>query len=342
MPKKQKRRNRQLKRATRPAVSGMVVVNKGALRKLIVRHREYVGSIVSAGGDDERRVYMINPGHPATFPWLSRIAQCFETYNFRSLGFSYYNSVGTDTDGIVSFHPDYDAEDDNTTLTLAQLYSFKDSIRMPVWDSHRMPCSSEGLNKRKRYYVAENSSGARSADVGTIIVSTSTSHVGKIGDLWVDYTVEFQTPQLKEELIDQGTAVTLNVKANDELLSDTTKSDGKASILANEAIFSVHNHSGKDSVLEIAEKGRYLVELIGKDNASGITGINAMSNHLGTVALDAIALNTSAYFNSSGLFDVVDLPGRINMGSVTAGGLVDSVTATISRVDPNIISSIWQ
>lgn len=57
-----------------------------------VRHSEYLGDVFTsgtAGNFQNDGIWIINPGNPDTFPWLSRLAMQFQEYHFRGLMFQF-------------------------------------------------------------------------------------------------------------------------------------------------------------------------------------------------------------------------------------------------------------
>lgn len=83
----------------------------------LITHREYIGDIISSptAGAFSFNTYSINPGYVGTFPWLSNIAQNFESYKMHGLVFEYktmsvdaLNSVNTAL-GQVILSVQYDA-----------------------------------------------------------------------------------------------------------------------------------------------------------------------------------------------------------------------------------------
>lgn len=73
-------------------------------QRTIITHREYIADIVTGpdAGSFSYVTYSINPGSTNLFPWLSNIAQNFESYKMLGLVFEYksmsadaLNSVNT-------------------------------------------------------------------------------------------------------------------------------------------------------------------------------------------------------------------------------------------------------
>jgi hypothetical protein len=297
---------------------------------------------VSGGTSNERTTIIVNPGRD-TFPWLNAIAMRFESYKFLQLRFLFCSSLGTDNDGMISMHPDYDPEDDNSPLTKSRLHCFKDSVRMPIWSSQTLTCSKQELNKRKTYFCRDRGMGDRLNDVCQLHIVTDTSHSGVVGELWVEYFVELQTPQIEDVHDDQMSYETEDVVANDELMSDTTTNTGVATIVSNSVgTFEPHIHNGDANYLQINKLGRYLVELYARKVAGNITGVTGMANHLNTTFIDSGYDSTSTTATKVGLFDVNQIPARIDLGNVTVdAGILDSVTLNLTRVDPSVITNLF-
>lgn len=60
-------------------------------RTFVVSHREYIQDIVSSSSAGAFKIdsFLINPGDPATFPWLSNLAQNFEEYRIHGMIFQF-------------------------------------------------------------------------------------------------------------------------------------------------------------------------------------------------------------------------------------------------------------
>lgn len=71
---------------------GGKITNAGNTREFRIPIDEDVG-IVNGGAGFEVTVLPLNPGSPTTFPFVSRIAQNYERYEFESLSFHYKPSV---------------------------------------------------------------------------------------------------------------------------------------------------------------------------------------------------------------------------------------------------------
>jgi hypothetical protein len=179
--------------STRPRV---VNARNGDIR---VVHREYIadvaGSIAFAATQ-----YSVNPALPGTFPWLTGLAQRFESYRFNSLKFCFETQASTTATGTILLAPDYDAADPTPT-TKTQSMSYRSSVRSPAWSSCCLSAMSEDLNKRKSYYVRTGALATnldiKLYDVANLFVCTQgQAGATAIGELYVEYDITLMTPQL--------------------------------------------------------------------------------------------------------------------------------------------------
>jgi hypothetical protein len=185
---------------------------------VIVVHREYISDLISAAttGAFHALGFPINPGNSSMFPWLSSLAENFESYVFKSLKFLFETDAPSTTAGTVLMAVDYDPED-ALPANKRDMMSYRDAIRTVPWQGCRLHCDSEDLHKRKTYFVAnENdsapgfgevdpqfesqsstSSDERFDDTGRLIVATSNAQASSnIGELYVEYEVHLQTPSV--------------------------------------------------------------------------------------------------------------------------------------------------
>lgn len=177
-------------------------------QSVIVRHREFIGDVVSSGTANAftSQSYSLNPGLGSTFPWLSSIAQCYQEYDFKGVIFEYHSSSA---DAIAS--------STNTTLgTVHMVTLYRNSIPItskqqvlneffandakPSEDFvHPVECDP-AENPFKVQYVRGGAVPAgediKMYDLGTFYVCSSgvqgTSVV--LGELWATYEVELKKP----------------------------------------------------------------------------------------------------------------------------------------------------
>lgn len=186
-----------------------------------MRHREYIqdidGSIAFA-----IQSFPVNPGMAATFPWLSGHAQLYETYKFHKLSFE-YESQKTVTDGVCLIAIDFDSAD-AAPANKQQLSSFEGAARAKVWQEfayHAKPSSLHKIGpvKYNRYGVLAANLDIKTYDAGNAYVATQgCDDASAIGELWVDYDVEFSTPQINPNGATGGTFTSTTGVATGSLL----------------------------------------------------------------------------------------------------------------------------
>lgn len=201
-----------------PAATGMVRrINNPQQRglangDLIIRHREYIADVGPVAGTTpsySQTSFSVNPGLPGTFPWLSGVAQRFESYLFRRLKFDFETESASTAVGSTILSLDYDASDAPPT-TKTQAMAFRSSVRSPLWSNCQLTCLDEDLNKQKSYFVRKGanptSTDIKLYDTGTLSVGfQGTSSSTQVGELYVEYEVLLMTPQLG--IAGQGEAV---------------------------------------------------------------------------------------------------------------------------------------
>jgi len=194
---------------------------RNPLRNLTLSHREYVTDLNSNGTGTQMIEFECNPGLPVAFPWLSTLANSFETYSFTKLQYIFVPTLSTSTNGAIALCPDYDAADDNSTKSKTELMSFQDSIRGNLWSGMTMSCTSSNLHKQKQFFVRSDGL-AQNLDIKMYdvlrlyaVLSDALAAGEIIGELWVDYTVQLHTPQLNSVALDVQSWYSVNTDTFD-------------------------------------------------------------------------------------------------------------------------------
>lgn len=165
------------------------------LARNVVSHREYIGEVTGSTAF-AISTYQCNPGLPATFPWLWAMSSRYEHYRFKSLKFEYKTQAPTSTKGVVMLAFDYNVDDPAPT-TKQQLLSYHGTHRAAPWTDACTQASPRGLNARNQFLVRNGFvSDAKLYDIGNFFIATvGQENTDVIGELWVSYTIEFNTPQ---------------------------------------------------------------------------------------------------------------------------------------------------
>jgi len=175
----------------------MIVASRDSAR---IVHRELIASVVGSAGFAVPFSFALNPGLPATFPWLSSQAQAWETYKFNRLRFCYYTRTGSNVPGSVMLVPDYDALD-AAPATEQIASSYEDVAEDAPWKDicqELRATSMFSMGPRKFIRTGALPAGAdiKTYDAGQEFVCTTDGTAVNWGKLWVEYDVTLFTPQL--------------------------------------------------------------------------------------------------------------------------------------------------
>lgn len=164
-------------------------------------HREYIQDVVapSIGANFSVTNVSINPGQAAFAPWLSKIAQNFESYRFKKLKFCYETEAPSTLGGTLVMAVDYDASD-APPANKQQALAYRGSVRSAPWSPSCHQSVKEDLEKQKSYYVRPGAvppnTDVRLWDVGDLYVATQgiSTNSATCGELYVEYDVLLMTP----------------------------------------------------------------------------------------------------------------------------------------------------
>jgi len=184
---------------------------------VMINHKEYICDIVSNGGGFNLCCsFDINAGNPATFPWLSQIAQQFEQYHFEGLCFEFRSTsteyASSTVLGEVILAPQYNMDapkfqniQQMMNQTMAQIVKpSKDAILGIETDPSKV-VQRELLvrgdvvpaGKPKQFY-----------DLATVYCATNGQASGAanlpLGQLWVTYQCALSKPQLASSGVNTG------------------------------------------------------------------------------------------------------------------------------------------
>jgi len=189
------------------ASSGIPDMHKNN-QTIMVRHKEYLGEILSSTGFVVRKSLTLNPGIAATFPWLSTIASNFQEYTFKGIVFHYIPTSGhaiTGTNpaiGSVMMQTSYRTTDSAPTSKLEMLNEYYSAEAAPdTTFAHPIECDP----KENPFNVQYVRTGEVPAGDSTLIYDLGKTHIAVsgnpansnvVGDLWVSYEVELRKPIL--------------------------------------------------------------------------------------------------------------------------------------------------
>jgi len=193
---------------------GMGAQNRSVGQRRIkrVQNDEFIATVISAatGANFGNQAFAINPGHAATFPWLSGEATQWEKYRFEYLEFYYEHDVSSfataGTTGKVVMSLDYDAADAPPTTKQQMLDTEPHADGMPNEDFGLIANPADLSGNTDLHYVrlAGLPGGAdiRLYDVANFNIATQgiASNATELGELHVRYSCVFEVPVLSSDL----------------------------------------------------------------------------------------------------------------------------------------------
>jgi hypothetical protein len=165
-----------------------------------INHSEYFADVYLPAGFAVSS-FVINPSNQYLFPWLSTIANNYETYCFDNLSIVYRPKCSTSNEGSLISYIDYDASDPQPVNKITMMSGAHTDSN--CWVGHVHKCSKQNLHKLKQRYIKsgitdQSVMDTRLNDTGIYYIGTQNNGVGSIagGELHVNYTIRFMTPQL--------------------------------------------------------------------------------------------------------------------------------------------------
>jgi len=282
----------------------------------IVTHRERIGTVLGSVAFTTTR-YQVNPGMVESFPWLSAIANRFESYDFESLDFVYKTKTATTALGDVVMVMDYDASD-SAPETSIQAESYQSFIDGAPWQNLRMRCLRSDLAKFKQRFVRDaavaSGSDVKLYDVGNFFICTENqASAALVGYLYVEYRVRLFTPQLRStDFYISGGYI--------DGLTATTAANPMGTSAAVDADARGISCNATTGVITIQNPGEYSVSLSMTGTVISALGLSATSNCTVTSRFGTCINSAST------------LAMRVYKVVVTAFGATVTVTATATTV----------
>jgi len=175
-----------------------------------ISHREYLGDVVSGtAGTFDIQEYTVNPSNSNTFPWLSSIAQQYESYEITGMIFEFKSLSGTAVGstntalGAVTMATVYDVEAPPfASRREMEQYEFSVSARTTESLIHPVECDPR-QNVLPMLFTRDasgsNTRDRRFHDMANFYVATDGLQASNvtIGELWVSYSVRLFKPRHK-------------------------------------------------------------------------------------------------------------------------------------------------
>lgn len=170
-------------------------------------HKEYIADIV-ASSTFSSTSYVINPGNPITFPWLSSVANAYEQYQLKGMFFNYKSVSGeavsstNSSIGEVIFATQYNMYAEPFT-DKAEMLASEFSNECPADTKcmyHPIECASNESAGETLYTKSNTAStyqDARFSDYGLLTVAVQGCQADNftIGELWATYHIRLLKPR---------------------------------------------------------------------------------------------------------------------------------------------------
>lgn len=307
-----------------PSARQSPAANRGAYT---VTNREYVGYVSSSSSFTLTSMFT-NPGLTTTFPWLSNVANNFDRYIFRKLRYTFVPSVSTATSGRIALVWNYNAADPPPT-TKAGALSIAPANETSVWSPNVLdiPCTGQIQYTRDGL---PNNVDLKTTDMGTLyIVTDLASGTATIGELYVEYVVEFMNPHAHIPPTTEIYSVTSS--AADQFPNVGTTVIGGDSV----------SDSTTANTVRINASGRYLCAY--QTVGTGVTGFSTFAASDGglitSVTTSTSTVNAGAT-SASGMLccDIrVDPKTQFtNVSTVFGGTTITKAYLIITRIDSGI------
>jgi len=168
-------------------------------KSMRIRHRELVVPLINGGTPfTVQEVIALNPGVPASFPWLAPQAVQWEQYTCHKLCAEYIPIAPTTTQGDIIISPDYDASDP-APLTETEAANNQGTVIDSVWKT--VICELDvrammGLGPRRYVRALRTAGDIKTFDMGNLNICTNNGlSTAPVGKLYLDYDFEFFVPQ---------------------------------------------------------------------------------------------------------------------------------------------------
>jgi hypothetical protein len=328
-----------------------------SLNKTKIKHREYVADIIGTL-PFEGNAFVINPGNGMLFPWLSQIAQRYESYLFNKLEFHYVTTSPTGTAGSVIYVVIYDS---NASLPSekVQALSMESTVRTQPWDCMTHASKIHNLRKRSSYYIRNGTDDVVDSelyDVGVFMAMTEGLNSefvdGAVGELHVEYDVDLITPVLTNSTssvtgvsgVVQGTysdATAKSAWSRPYLTYDPTTNLPEDLPVSGGNVLAVCNggaQAGNFTVrlFDFFQPGIYLLDCVIAVDGHGQTIFNPGDPNLGYYSTNASANLISSVYDVSALTAQVALLFAVRFdGAGSSGQPFGSFGFGFNVTDPN-------
>lgn len=338
---------------------GSNTMKKSMFHHTRFKNREMISNVTSSTGF-VNTAYDLNPANPLLFPFLASMAPNFGEYKIHSLKFMFkstsasaLNSTNTAL-GTVMLAVDYDPSN-NAFVSKMQMDNYEGTQACNPSKSMVYTLDVGKNTPLKNLYVPPAGVAPQGADpkfynFGTFQLATeSMQAVCVVGELWVEYDIEFFKPNLNinatlfVELVanNTGTSTASNLFGSfGSYMTNYQASDGQGTV-NNTKWIGLNNNSVTFGSKTVGQAYAVNLNVTGTTLASAGTSATGMTFLNGTTAFpnsDFVSSSATAYQNQS--YFVVNTAGA-NLSFNISGTIPAStkqVKIYVSQIDLNLIS----
>nr|WRQ65635.1 structural protein [Tolivirales sp.] len=201
---------------TRLSPNGTVPMMHNTSQSITVRHKEFIGDILSSTTFAVQNTLDINPGNVRLFPWLATLAQQYEEYRIKGMVFHYVPTSGMAISGTNAAVGNVMIQTSYRASTIAP--ADKAEMLNEYWATdaraseafcHPIECDPKE-NPFNVHYVRTGTLPPTDSilmyDYGRTFVATSGNPANGniLGELWVSYEVELKKPVVAKTLTTQS------------------------------------------------------------------------------------------------------------------------------------------
>lgn len=188
-------------------------IQNGPNRSTIVRHREYIGDVISSGttGAFSLASYPLNPGLVESFPWFAGVANNYDEWRPHGMIYTFKTASGSVTTsqslGTVIMATQYNVNDPVfTTKQQMENYQFGCSTVPSQSLMHPIECDPRQTTFGTMYNVRDGPAvgDKRLYDIGTFQIATQgiPGSSVNLGELWLSFEIELLKPQMSQTDVD--------------------------------------------------------------------------------------------------------------------------------------------
>lgn len=174
-------------------------------KPIVIRHREYLQPIVTVTAFTGAGRYIVQPGLVDNFPWLGQIAGAFENYLFSDVKYVYRNRTGTNNATTIYTATQYDVADPEFA-SIDEIMTYAGARSEVGWRDFSVDANLKRGRAYKKYLtrtdVLPTGQDYQPYDSALFTICAVSGTAGTyVGDLLVEYTIQFWNPKQNPNMV---------------------------------------------------------------------------------------------------------------------------------------------